>query len=140
MKKYTKWIFVLLWMILIFYLSNEPGSISTETSQFFVSKLEKILKIIPIFSNELIWIVRKSAHFVLYFILGMLMMYAMNGKKKDMWITLLFCLLYACSDEIHQLFVVGRNGNIKDVCIDFMGSLFGVYLMKWVSRGCNEMK
>jgi len=35
---------------------------------------------------------------------------------------------YALSDEIHQLFVPGRAFQVFDLFIDFLGSLFGVFL------------
>ena len=32
------------------------------------------------------------------------------------------CVLYAATDEIHQLFVPGRGGQIRDVLIDSIGA------------------
>ena len=37
-----------------------------------------------------------------------------------------FCALYAATDEIHQLFVPGRGGQIRDVLIDSSGALIGL--------------
>lgn len=37
-----------------------------------------------------------------------------------------YCFLYACSDEIHQLFVPGRSGKFTDVLIDSAGALLAV--------------
>ena len=39
-----------------------------------------------------------------------------------------FCILYAASDEFHQLFVPGSAGLITDVCIDSAGALLGIFL------------
>ena len=39
-----------------------------------------------------------------------------------------FCILYAASDEFHQLFVPGRAGLVTDVCIDSAGALLGILL------------
>jgi len=36
--------------------------------------------------------------------------------------------LYAASDEFHQLFVPGRSGEIRDVCIDSVGAIAGVLI------------
>ena len=36
-------------------------------------------------------------------------------------------MVYASSDEIHQIFVSGRSGNIKDVIIDTCGSYLGIF-------------
>ena len=41
-------------------------------------------------------------------------------------IVLLICLIYAVSDEFHQIFVDGRSGEIRDVCLDFGGALIGM--------------
>ena len=35
-------------------------------------------------------------------------------------------MLYACSDEFHQLFVAGRSGRISDVLIDSAGAVLGM--------------
>lgn len=39
-----------------------------------------------------------------------------------------FCILYAASDEIHQIFVPGRACMLTDVCIDSAGALLGIAL------------
>ena len=36
------------------------------------------------------------------------------------------CLLYASSDEFHQIFVSGRTASVKDVLIDTCGSIVGI--------------
>ena len=35
-------------------------------------------------------------------------------------------VLYASTDEIHQLFVPGRSGMVRDVFIDSIGGIIGV--------------
>lgn len=35
-------------------------------------------------------------------------------------------VMYAISDEIHQLMVDGRSGNVRDVIIDSIGILIGI--------------
>lgn len=51
-----------------------------------------------------------------------------NGVKDILKLSILICMLYACSDEIHQLFVSGRSGKVLDVCIDTFGSLMGIFI------------
>ena len=51
------------------------------------------------------------------------------------------CVIYACSDEIHQLFIFGRSCELRDVLIDFIGSLLGVMIAyKFYKRknDCHE--
>ena len=37
--------------------------------------------------------------------------------------------LYAATDEIHQLFVPGRSGEIRDVCLDSLGVITGIIIL-----------
>jgi VanZ family protein len=37
-----------------------------------------------------------------------------------------FCILYAISDEVHQLFVLGRGAQVVDVLIDSLGAFVGI--------------
>lgn len=75
-------------------------------------------------------IVRKLAHFTVYFCLGAtsfsaLCTYDLKRKTKMiMAFSLSFC--YAVSDEVHQLFVSGRAGRVSDVLIDSMGAICGI--------------
>ena len=53
-----------------------------------------------------------------------------NSKIKDFKktgiLSFLFSVIYALSDEFHQSFVPGRDGNIVDVLIDSSGALVGI--------------
>ena len=46
--------------------------------------------------------------------------------KKTGILSFLFSVIYAFSDEFHQTFVPGRDGNIVDVLIDSSGALVGI--------------
>jgi hypothetical protein len=43
-------------------------------------------------------------------------------------------VLYAVSDEIHQTFVPGRAGQLRDVLIDSCGVLAGICIIKVLRR------
>ena len=52
-------------------------------------------------------------------------------KVKNRWkalVSSLFCIAYAGVDEIHQLYVPGRSGMVRDVYIDSLGVVFGVLI------------
>lgn len=51
-----------------------------------------------------------------------------QGMAPYLWKTLLFCFLYACTDELHQYFVPGRACRFFDVCVDTTGAFFGTVL------------
>ena len=55
--------------------------------------------------------------------------------KKIIVYSFIFCFLYACSDEVHQLYVPGRSGNIKDVFIDSIGISFALVVYYFKKRG-----
>ena len=46
----------------------------------------------------------------------------------------LIAAAYAVTDEIHQLFVPGRSCEFRDICIDAVGVLAGVLLMRAIER------
>jgi len=85
------------------------------------------------------------AHFSIYFLLGFISSSLLKefnfSLKKIIYISLIFCFLYACSDELHQLFISDRYGSINDVFIDFSGAFFGsliynyiIYIFKFFRR------
>ncbi len=80
-------------------------------------------------------IIRKSAHFGLYGVLGALSFFAASRflSRRRIQIALAFgvSVLYAVSDEIHQLYVPGRSCEFRDVCIDAAGALVGI-LFIWL--------
>ena len=77
-------------------------------------------------------VVRKGAHFSIYLFLGVLCLLAMQTHRVKpavkIGVSLGICLLYAASDEFHQLFIDGRSGQVSDVLLDFCGSAVGVLL------------
>jgi hypothetical protein len=75
-------------------------------------------------------------HFIGYAILGLFLYRAFNGglyrwSRGAAEKTLLVGVVYAVSDELHQLFVPGREASISDFVIDALG-LSGVLLVVWV--------
>lgn len=135
MKKYVLLVLIILWMGVIFIFSSKTGSESTKQSDGFISIT--IGNIVSIFDKSLtneekeriIDIVevpiRKIAHITEYFILTILVSLFVNSYKISIknvvYITFAICILYSCSDEIHQLFVSDRSGQIIDVLIDSIG-------------------
>ncbi len=140
--RYAFWLFFLAIMVFVFWNSAQTADQSNETS---VSFTEKVLTLIwPSFTEKveaekqsilasLQFFVRKSAHFSVYCALGVscasaLSTYRFKTKNKAIS-AVLICLVYAISDEVHQLFVPGRAGRITDVMIDLSGSVLGVMLV-----------
>ena len=141
-RKIIYLILIILWMSFIFCLSNQPANDSTELSDGFISNT--IGRVYRFFNNDISSsdldvikekysrIVRKTAHFTIYMILGILVTLFVREYNvsfyKCIFISLLICLIYSISDEVHQLFVFGRAGEVLDVFIDSIGSFIGIFI------------
>jgi len=76
-------------------------------------------------------------HFGVFFMFTFFLSLAIKKGKfdnKTIMIILLISLIYAISDEFHQLFVLGRFASIKDILIDFAGSIFSVLILKVLEK------
>ena len=141
LNKIISLILLFLWCLLIFGFSNQNGDVSQSTSDSILILLNNIfnflgIKIDLLNLSIMSIIIRKLAHMFLYFILFIISNYvsrSYNIKKRYLY-SLLFCLLYATSDEIHQLFINERSFGIRDIIIDFIGSLIGLLLIKLRER------
>ena len=139
-KKLIKWLMLLLWMLVIFLFSSQPHS--GETTKSIIEQIMPNIK-----TNSLLdminFIVRKSAHITEYFILTLLIISLLKEyTKKERTILLssiIFCFIYAMTDEYHQSFVPGRSSLFRDVLIDTSGSLIALlgyyfYLKKFTTK------
>ncbi len=73
------------------------------------------------------FIIKKSAHILEYTVLFLLWFRALGNKNPFQ--AIIFSLIYAFTDEIHQLFVPGRTGRLRDVGIDFVGMFISAILI-----------
>lgn len=75
-----------------------------------------------------------------YFGLAILVARALNGglqrpiSFRSMLLALLFCLFYAVSDEIHQMFVPNRFADVNDVLSDAVGAALGLVALLIMQR------
>lgn len=127
---------VILWMIFIFVMSSFDATSSSNQSNFIVDIITSIINIKDI--GLLSLIIRKLAHFTEYFILGILVINFITRYDKKIIIAILLCIIYATSDEIHQIFVPGRSCQITDIMIDSLGSIMGIYLYKLITKKCKN--
>ncbi|PGY12090.1 VanZ family protein [Bacillus sp. AFS031507] len=50
------------------------------------------------------------------------------------------CVLFAVSDEFHQLFVAGRGAQVKDVFNDSAGAMMGIVIFRIANRFLSKKK
>jgi VanZ family protein len=74
------------------------------------------------------WMVRKTAHFSEFFVLGCLLYWALRRGRQPRWRTawmmqaLALGVLYSLVDEAHQAFVPNRTSSLLDSVIDSLGA------------------
>ena len=112
----SSWLPVLLWAALIFGFSAIPA----------------------LNSGLGLWdfILRKIAHMMEFGVLTLLLARAFHRTKPE-WTRLVLIgvsatlsLLYACSDEYHQGFVLGRTASVGDVIIDACGMMVAILVAR----------
>ncbi len=74
--------------------------------------------------------VRKAAHFTEFAMLGasLRLLFHVLSLRRPVLFAWAAGALYACTDEVHQMFVDGRGAMWQDVCIDSAGVLAAVLL------------
>jgi len=133
-------------MILIFVHSAMPADLSSAESGWLVDLIARLLPLAGS-TDILTFLVRKAAHFTEYLLLGMSLKWGLGPDLKQKqdpipepnrlheWLRAwqhawLIGTAYAVTDEIHQYFVPGRSCEFRDICIDMIGVLAGVLIMR----------
>lgn len=133
----------LIWCGVIFAFSAQTADDSSELSggviylfcRFIVTGFTKLGEAAreAMIASLQFW-TRKAAHFTVYLVLGVLALQIFISAKRPKRLigqcgaALGLCIFYSVTDEIHQIFVPGRAGQVRDVCIDSAGAAAGVLL------------
>ena len=147
----TAGILALVWMCVIFAFSaqtkEESSTVSVGFSYHVINTTGLFLHLeldeeqIREIANVIERFVRKGAHMTEYAILAVLL-YVWIGRwqiprLRMACMAAAMAVLYACSDEFHQLFVAGRAGRVSDVLIDSAGAILGLALFLFI-RACSS--
>lgn len=137
------WLPVLVWMALIFTASSDTHSY--ERSSRLIAPL--LYWLFPHISagtvDRVVFIARKCAHLTEYSVFALLLWRAIRRPQKNHprpwnWrearLTLLLVMLYAASDEFHQVFVPTRTPALHDVMIDTLGGAAGLFALWLLGR------
>lgn len=154
MKSNVAGILAVLWMVVIFTFSaqqkEESGMVSEEVSESLITVTgwlfhlnideDRICEITGVIEH----FVRKGAHMTEYAILAVLL-YLWIGRwqlsrLRQYGIAVMLAVLYACSDEFHQLFVEGRAGLVSDVVVDGSGAVLGLALFILITLCITKIK
>lgn len=109
LKKKLSTLLVILWMILIFYLSHQPATgsnkLSTEITEVIVKAIDKIIPNLDFDLGTFNYLIRKGSYFFAYLILGVLVSNGLRSSAvygyKNIAMILVICVIYAISGEGH---------------------------------------
>lgn len=145
-KRIVLYTLLVLVLTTIFIFSGEPGKKSESTSDAFTSTI--IDKVSSITNKDIKetkkkdiiestrFIVRKTAHFSIYFILGIIIYLLLStyNINKVVLISIIICFIFGSLDEIHQIFIPGRTARFYDCIIDTLGSSTGILILYGSSK------
>ena len=141
-------IIAIMWMCIIFAFSAQTKEESSAVSEGFSYRIVNttgLLLHLNLNEEQLHEIartierfVRKGAHMTEYAILAILFYVWISrwqmSRRRITCTAAALTVLYACSDEFHQLFVVGRAGKVSDVLIDSAGAVLGLALFLFIRK------
>ena len=142
-KRIISRIVTVVWTMVIFGFSLQPGKISDDMSsgfgqwllKTFLPGLLEYFEEMPVDQMEHFhFLLRKGAHFTEYCILGVLAgltivsVDRIRQKCKEL-AALGYCIFVAFVDETIQRLVPERAGRIADVCLDSFGAAVGIFLL-----------
>ena len=119
-------------MIFIFIQSALPGHVSGAESNIIVRIITSIVQADP---ETVVFVVRKTAHFTEYMVLGACLLLNVRDcfahlQPRQMWgLAWMLGTAYAVTDELHQRFVPERSCEPRDMCIDAAGVALGALIM-----------
>jgi VanZ family protein len=127
MRWLRNWGPVLAWAAFIWLLSTNQFSaaatgriIEPILAWFFPSASEETLKLLHA-------VIRKTAHFVEYFVFSLLVFRGIRGERSGWRLswsleTVFLAAIYAALDEIHQAFESDRTSSMYDSLLDTVGA------------------
>jgi VanZ family protein len=138
------WGIVAAWMAIISLLSSDAFS-ATNTHHYIAPLLRFLF---PGLSQagflKAHTVVRKTAHFTEFFVLGLLVFWALRRGRMPLWRAawmlqaLAIAAAYALLDEFHQAFTASRTSALGDSGVDFLGAAASqvvVYTFRYWPRG-----
>lgn len=129
----ARWVPVVVWASFISWFST--GAFSAQSTNSYIDPVLRY--VFGELSAETFrfahTVIRKSAHFLEYAVLAMLLCRALtpSGERPTLGTlvrAVVYCAVYACLDELHQLFVPRRTGSLYDSILDTVGATAGAAL------------
>ena len=121
-KKFFYFQFPWLFLMIVIFVQSSIGSLKLPDIEFDLAD--------------------KLVHFIVFGILGILFARGLRNSNikilegNYLSLTMLICITYGASDEIHQYFVPGRHSSWED----WIADIFGIIIMVWIYKRYVESK
>ena len=141
MKKAAAWALCVLWMMVIFMMSEMSGDVSGAQSGFVTELVERALAFV-LGAQTAARIPTDTLELAILFWLWARAL-GLSGAKRPAVTALAVCAAYAASDEFHQCFSDGRGPSPVDVMIDTAGASIALGLRaaaRRIGRGKGEKR
>lgn len=156
------WILTLLWIAVIFHMSNQDASESSDMSHMILNLFNELFNT-KLEDDSILRMIAHSSEFALLTALSYLALSSTNkisnktsyaespvklmrsDNEMNIIFTLWFSIINSIFDEYHQLFVTGRDGSIMDVLIDLIGIVIVLIIIRVIftlylkTRGRTEI-
>jgi VanZ family protein len=106
------WLPVVAWMGLIFYLSAQP-----DLPQPRMGWMDLLIS--------------SAGHAFMFGVLALLWARVLGQRRHALLIAWAVTMVYALSDELHQVFVPGRHADPWDLVCDGLGATLGLLALAW---------
>ena len=87
---------------------------------------------------QLDFVLHKAGHLAVYAVLAALVAWALDLPgvvRSRLWTaSVVVCLVYGATDELHQSLVPGRHASAGDVAVDTFGALVGLAVYAFLTR------
>ena len=142
LTKLERWGPALLWMFVIYKASADSQSVR-HSSRIIEPFFRWLMPHITYAQLETVHLAaRKGAHMTEYAFLSILLLRALCERREELrkWAVTAWFLAtaFAATDEFHQLWIPGRDGNPRDVLIDSTGAALALFAWVKISRALGS--
>lgn len=140
-RKKIWWSLLIIWCLGIYTATELPvftGERTEKIIEHSIQTKESEEQVNHELTSTINLAIRKSAHFIVFGVLALLFLKVLTPMRGKFIMAWLLTVIYAMTDEWHQLHVPNRSGSATDVMIDALGALFFLVIAAVWKKVCNS--
>ena len=138
------WGLALLWLVMITFLSSQPGPDTAQTSLSLALFLLRVFNLPQTSLQPFHLALRTLAHIFGFFVLGALFYAALHStypSKKHLWVWAgVITGLIGILDEVKKLFILGRHLSWLEAGLNVLGAFCGIGAIMVFIHGWGQWK